>query len=157
MDSTVIASVITGAAAIIVPFTTYLTKVYEQRFLEPISRSRRDALIGKWQGTVNQPPSNATVTIYLNASRKKITGKADLNINFQGQPYFITLVFTGGFFHDRFLKLDYRNTNRGTIQFGAMLLELPAHPVTMTGQYVGYGSLSEGFVSGNILLTKCQA
>lgn len=158
MNPTIVAAYVSGGFAVTGPILTYfITKAYERRFLEPIGRNRGEALNGNWQGTIVQSTLIADVDIRLHAKNKEIVGEAHLRVQFDGVAHAITLAVTGGFLYDKFLKLDYKNTNRGTIQFGTMVLELAPHPSTMEGQYVGYGSLTESIVSGQILLTKKPA
>lgn len=158
MSPQLVAGLVTGGCALVVPVITFvLTKAYEGRFFEPMARSRREALAGKWRGRLDQAPISGDLEVELDVASKRVHGKAHLTLDFEGKERFITLSLTGGFLHDQFLKLDYKNTNPGTIQFGSIILELAAEPRTMEGEYAGYGSLNRRIVSGKIMLTKREA
>jgi len=60
----------------------------------------------------------------------------------------------GGFFHDRFLKLDYKNADNTAVQFGAIITELSSEGRTLRGYYVGYGAISERPVCGTLEVQK---
>jgi hypothetical protein len=111
-------------------------------------------LVGTWHGELTQSTLAANVELQLRTSGKKVIGNAELRFTFDGKDRFLTLSLDGGFLYDRFLKLDYENTSSGTIQFGSIVLDLPAEPDKMTGRYVGYGSITGAIVSGQIVLSK---
>jgi hypothetical protein len=64
---------------------------------------------------------------------------------------------TGGFRHDRFLKLEYKNKKHFKIQFGSILFDFDEDGETLTGQYVGFGHKSKKVVHGTIVLDTKSA
>jgi hypothetical protein len=94
------------------------------------------------------------VDLEITAGRKAVTGKAWSRVDIDGQQISVDFDLVGGFFHDRFLKLNYRNLNPANIQFGAIILELASDPKKMNGVYAGYGSISDGLVSGTVELAR---
>jgi hypothetical protein len=64
------------------------------------------------------------------------------------------LKLTGGFYHDRFVRLEYFNSEGRRMQFGCATLELDAPGDKMEGEYVGYGAWSEAVISGTISVVR---
>jgi hypothetical protein len=155
MDSPVIAAFVAGCFGIVSPIVTFVvTKQYEKRFLQPISRDRAHALVGKWQGKIIQENLTCEIELNIEAVRRKVVGKATIIRIVEEKKKLVNLDLDGGFLHDRFLKIDYKNSDSGTIQFGSMTLELEADPKSMTGRYSGYGSFSKCIIFGVIEVAK---
>jgi hypothetical protein len=155
-DPAVVAAWIGGASAIVASLVTVVaTKAHDYRFLQPMLADRRKALVGNWHGEAVQAELTATVELRLGASGKNVTGVAELQFVFGGTDRHLILDLTGGFLHDQFLKLDYtKKDDDGAIQFGTLVVELGADARTMVGRYVGYGSISDRIVSGEMSLKK---
>lgn len=162
MDGALIAALITGPCAIAAPLITFAaTKMYETRLLAPISRARQRALRGEWKGEMTQSAVldggivRGSLQAGLSPGRKKLTGTATLVVRVGGIEHIIPLVLDGGFYDGgHFLRLDYRNKDDAKYQFGALVLQLDALAGKLTGGYVGYGSLHERVVRGDVSLEK---
>jgi hypothetical protein len=66
----------------------------------------------------------------------------------------IHLRFTGDFRHGRYLMPTYIGSERGVMQFGAVLLRLNGTNSRFDGYYVGYGAISDSLVYGRLTLTR---
>ena len=64
----------------------------------------------------------------------------------------IKLKFVGGFLYERFIKFDYSNPDESIIQFGNTILDLSADGKTLIGKFVGFGSITNQIVSGEVKL-----
>ncbi|MGZ0080787.1 hypothetical protein [Methylomonas sp. YC3] len=158
MDASVIAAYISGVFAIFGPIIVFIaTKHYEIRYLQPINHDRRIAVVGRCRGEIVQPNLTSNIELRFDVRNKEVIGEAQINRVVEGRERLITLTMTGGFLYDRFLKLDYKNADASTIQFGSITLELAADPRAMEGKYSGYGSVSNCIVFGEIHLTKVEA
>jgi hypothetical protein len=156
MQSEVTAALITGIIAIISPLTTYfLTRAYDRRELGKIE-GRRKAIIGAWKGDITQTflgeTSQITIEMAFTAGKKIIEGHANLIHPVTSE--LTRLKFTGGFYHDRFIKFDYKNENETIMQFGSAVVDLSSDGKTLNGKYVGYGSKTNQIVSGDVCLKR---
>ena len=147
--------------AIIGPLLTYfIIDWHQNRHLKIIRAGRRKALDGNWQGSVHQEvgpdrnPIDAKLYYSITASRKVVRGEGTYLTRWQDRDRVLKFTASGGFFHDRFLKIDYKNADDSAIQFGSAALELSADGKKLTGCYSGYGALSEHLVQGTIQLEK---
>jgi hypothetical protein len=155
MNTPIIVALIAGSFAIISPIVTFIAiRFYEKRFLQPISRDRKQALVGKWSGKIIQPNISSDIALTIEVDQNEITGKAQVTLVAEGKEKLIFLDMKGGFLYDRFLKLDYKNADSNTIQFGSITLELDAEPKSMNGKFSGYGSVNKAIVFGDIQLEK---
>lgn len=115
--------------------------------------ARYESLRGTWQGCTEQRSGGkkgllgtATLTIHLTPTAEGI-------YTFRDTPE-TTMHVTGSFHHDRFVRLDYSNSQGRAMQFGCATLELNAPGDKMEGEYVGYGAWSECVVSGTIAVSS---
>lgn len=156
MAPEVIAAIITGAVALIAPIATYFATIaYERRSIQKIS-GRRKSIVGNWRGNIKQSLKGAPVTIDIEmgftAGNKIIEGNCRFLSPLDNRT--TNLKFTGGFYHERFIKFDYKNEDEGVIQFGSSIIDLSADGRTMTGSYVGYGAGTNEIVTGNVILNR---
>lgn len=158
------AAIISGIFVIVAPILAYIfTKHYENKdkdFLT-ISQSRKIALDGSWNGKVfqaewlNGQPINYPFTITLDVSKKEIKGTGIVHFPMsKTEIHSFNISLKGGFLHDRFLKLDYKNTNQAAMQFGSLILNLSSDGKKLTGRFLGYGSKTEKLVFGELKLEK---
>ena len=68
----------------------------------------------------------------------------------------IHLHFTGNFRHGRYLMLTYMGSERGVMQFGAVVLRLNGTNSRLEGYYVGYGAISDSLVYGRLTLARAS-
>jgi hypothetical protein len=160
MSEGLLGAVIGAAATIVaVPLTVFLTRAIDRRDLLRIDRARR-ALAGKWRGTLEQYDDGArdvqvlVVEMDLSVRRKRVSGTGHFVATFKGSEVVVNLVFEGGFMHERFLKLEYRNDDVAAMQFGTAVLDLMPDGRELVGSYVGFGSLNRRIVTGKLIFTK---
>jgi len=150
MDSTIIASIVGGIATICAAIIPLLVKSRnEKRLFYPISRDRRKALTGKWEGIVVQQTN----------TENKLSFKVQLDIEIKGRKLIgngtlindtiYNVELEGSFRNDRFLKMDYRNKEPQVIQFGSFIFHLSDDARGLKGLFVGYGHLSKSILHGH--------
>lgn len=157
---TKVTSALVGVAGVI---TTAVISVVakdmaENRLLQVITRKRRCALKGKWEGPAanimvpEDMPADVkfTFTVQFTTVRRKIV-KGTGTFKNDGKDYTITVY--GGFYNDTYLKLEYWHEEE-IIGFGYMILKLDDHATRLTGKAVAYGSTSSKIVVGTIDLNK---
>jgi hypothetical protein len=155
MDSTLIAAVIGGGFTIAAIILTPIAQQYiDGKKIFPISKSRAIALEGLWNGMVIQCLPDATVRtinvdLKLRTKGNSILGTALLTLD---TLYYVDL--KGSFRNDRFLKMDYENTNKYIVQFGSFVFQLNDESNSLIGRFVGYGQVSEKIVYGEARFTK---
>lgn len=159
---TIIAGIIGGVCTIAAAFVTYfLTTRPERASRQPISKTRKEALIGRWEGTLDQPegptgkPVTYSVVAQSKVKRKTVEVSLTLEYELDGEKYRgLEYEATGSYLHNRFLKLDYAFSDRSVIQFGAILLEHNDLGDALDGYLVGYGAVKRGLITGNVKLEK---
>jgi hypothetical protein len=154
MTSEIIAAIISSAVAIVAPIITLVFKNnYDRRIWETIT-GRRKAIIGKWVGSITQTieniPTSFNLEITFTADKKIVKGDASFISPLTSRT--IKLKFVGGFLFERFIKFDYKNPDESVIQFGNAILDLSADGKTLIGKFVGFGSITNQIVSGEVTL-----
>ncbi len=119
---------------------------------------RAKNLNGTWTGIVQQTLNENVVwnfhtEIRLNSKGFDVFGTGSGHEVSQSHLSF-QLDFNGYFRNDRFLKLDYCNTENNTLHFGTFILELKGENNRLEGRFTGYGSTNEIFVWGAVNLEK---
>jgi hypothetical protein len=166
MDATTINAIIGGSCTLLATFVTALLKD-QQIFggLVRLNGHRREALKGLWAGELQQPlhawgEVRTTVTLTIDASRKKVSGDAIVRADIASPPkdvpqkIVMAIRMIGGFHHDRFLLLEYVNAKGDARQFGSFLLELSLDEKTLMGHFIGYGPFSKALVQGEAMLKR---
>lgn len=159
---TITAAIIAGIFAIIAPILTYIfTKFYDNRDLLVISQNRKAALNGAWHGKIFQAegirgqPVQYPFNIDLSVNKKEVHGIGKVNFPIsKTETHVFNVSLLGGFLHDRFLKLDYKNTNPAEMQFGSLILNLSSDGKKLSGRFLGYGAKTEKLVFGELTLEK---
>ena len=159
LDPTVVAAIIGGAAAIIAPLLAVIvTKVINEGKFNGISEERRKTLAGTWRGEMKQLRPDgalvAEVSITLAATRHIVSGSGQIQYSSNGQNKFVAFEMKGGFQHDRFLELTYKNSRESARQFGSIMLELDYEGQSFTGKFVGFGAETKRIVAGEVELKK---
>jgi|GEM_PF-3127108 len=122
-----------------------------------ISKDRRAALTGKWEGRIanlevpDDSPSlfSAHMSCTFVAYRKKVKGSGRFEL--QGTTYQLTLK---GYLSDqKYVHLEYTHSTP-VYAFGYMLLTLSNHGTSMAGKAVGYGAFSGKIIVGTVELKK---
>lgn len=157
MDKSIIAALISGLFAISSPLITFVfVRKYDQRELREIKKSESSAITGVWQGRLEQTLYDKSISMdvhfIFSSGKKVVDGVIKLKNPVDNSP--IELSFTGGFYHGRFIKLDYTNSDTRIRQFGAMVMSLNDNADELTGKYTGYGSLSNKIINGEIILKR---
>ena len=152
-------ALIAGCATIISAIITLLLKEYFDRRketeYEKVKSQIRDAVYGNWKGHYKQTLNGNMLSINLSMDLKVsstgvITGKAKVPY---GDETF-ELDIKGGFYSERFLKMDYENQNKSVLQFGAFIFKLSDNSKRLAGNFVGSGHVSGDIIGGNAILEK---
>lgn len=153
-------AIIAGIAVVLSALLTLLLKEYFDRKrasdkYENLEKSISEAVNGKWKGYFEQTFGENNVSIELMLDLKvslsgSITGKA--KVPYQGEIYDIDV--KGGFYSQRFLKMDYENSNKAILQFGAFVFKLSDDSQKLIGYFVGYGHKSGKIIGGNAKVEK---
>jgi hypothetical protein len=156
MEAPIIAAIISGSVAIVSPVITYaVTRVYDRRRLGKIE-GRRKAMVGVWKGNIVQNMKGALLSMSLEitftASNKVIEGSGEFISPTTNE--LAKLKFTGGFYHEQFVKLDYTNPDELIVQFGCSILKLSSDGRMLEGRYVGYGATTNQIVVGEVSLRR---
>jgi|SRR5262245_3883744 len=154
MQLSTIIAILGAVCTLASPIIALLVKEKRQnRLLETITSSRRKAIEGNWKITCIQEikgegvPDGFTGTLSFEAGQKIVKGKIAYE-HYKRGPAVLNL--KGGFYNDRFLKLEYENEIYRVIQFGVIILELSANGSTLRGRLLGFGADSEMLVTGKI-------
>jgi hypothetical protein len=162
MEPPVIAALISGTSSLIGGSlaTHFVSRFLEQRDLPSISKDRRIALNGRWQGVYHQDvgpsggPTDYAMKADFTAKKKAIMAKIEMVLSFEGTTYHIAYDGKGSYVDNRFIKMEYESADPGVMQFGFMILEYSTLGYTLTGRFVAFGAITERLVSGNINLQK---
>jgi hypothetical protein len=145
--------------------TLGVTKFWETRPLRSLDSGIREAITGTWRGKLHMSDHpwkvlRAEFTLSLKASRKIVTGNARLSITTirpgkdTQEEFTNEIVLRGGFFADRFVRLEYRNAKHAILQFGSLMLRLSDDAADLNGKFIGYGAFSKTMLTGSLDLTK---
>jgi hypothetical protein len=144
-------SVIIGA--LVGVLTQHIKKL---KGFELIPNDRRKKLEGDWLGTVSQIDQDPyQVSMHLSVRQKQVKGTGILQGKGEDQEP-LSMIFQGGFSKDQFLKLEYRNKDNQTVQFGTLILTLSGRNSCLEGQFLGYGPITEKLVHGELRLEKVK-
>lgn len=125
-----------------------------------IGGDRRRVVRGRWRGSLKQIDSDLsdvdvhTLEMSFEPRLRTIKGTAFFIATIRGKDVTVDLRVRGGFLHGRFLKIDYSHSDEAHMQFGSAVLSLSDDGRTLSGRYVGYGSLTKQIVTGLISLSK---
>jgi len=130
-----------------------------------IPETRIEGARGVWRGTLSQAeypggPVESRLEMTLDVKRATIVGdltviaRFEAHLHGRSEDVTIQLRVRGGFYTDSLVKLDYKNTTPGILQFGTMILQLDARSSHMDGRLVGYGSYAERVIHGVLSLEK---
>lgn len=163
MSETLVSAIIGAAATLLaVPLTVIVTRIADRRALIAIDRGRA-GVGGVWRGTLAQDDAAEIlveeVEMTLSVRRKRVTGRGYFRAKqkHSTETATVNLTFEGGFLYERFVKLEYRNADVYTVQFGTAILDLSNDSQTLTGAYVGFGSMTGSVVKGRLRFTKIKA
>ena len=168
MDNVIVASLLGATATIITAFVSPLFhyKIQEKRkskFMPTASLSRQDALYGNWIGEMDQKVGldkllNKHIIILNFENSQPIVGMMKLEFKVTNDEYIddrsieariINTIFDGTIF-----KCDYVNKDNKATHFGTLYGKLSSNGKSISGEFLGYGLISERFVSGTIELRK---
>ena len=160
MSPDTIKAIIAGVATIISAILTvvvknYLDKKKESERYKNVGTAIQEAVSGKWKGDIKQTLNSNAIFVQVDS-----TFKVSENGMIKGEiilPYenrIVKLLFTGGFYSLRFIKLEYENSNKAILQFGSIVLKLSDDSTRLKGHFVGYGHISGDIIAGNINFTK---
>jgi hypothetical protein len=170
LDNTIIAAAITGTAIVAgAILTAYLSNAQKERRkaknLPEAPQQRHAALHGSWIGTMDQKVGldafcNAhKLSIEFSENSNPVVGTMTLefcvteNQEHDSDRVAIAKLFNL-IFDGTILKFDYVNKDSATIHFGTIYGRLSGAGKEIKGEFLGYGLISERFVSGAISLKK---
>lgn len=84
------------------------------------------------------------------SSSGAITGKA--KYPFKTETHEVKI--SGGFYSLRFLKMDYENSDKAILQFGAFVFKLSDSAEKIEGYFIGYGHKNGIITGGKAILNK---
>lgn len=157
MDSTILASIIGGISTVGAGIIAVLVTRLLDNPMGFQKNVRQAALTGSWEGDVHQEGGpDYRLILQLKPVGRTIRGEGNLRGVHQNRNVNEPITISGGFVHDRFLKLEYTlESQLGSIQFGFALLELSPDGQALTGPYLGYGALvTRGMVNGTLHLQR---
>ncbi len=157
----IIAAWIAGGFAIATPAITYfVTRAAEAHLFQDISEDRRTAIEGHWTGVADQEfrghPVSYPAELDLEVRGRDIRGRLHVDLKDGGQEYTPTFELSGGFLHDRFLRLEYASNAKGSVHFGAMILELSPDTTVLSGNFVAFGAYSQMIVPGSLRFARTK-
>jgi hypothetical protein len=157
----IVAAWIAGTFAIVAPIVIYFVKHAADTYLfQPIAKDRRAAIEGHWSGSMEQEFRGHKVAytgdLHLEVHGRTLRGMLHVTLKFGGQTFEPVFDMSGGFLHDRFTRLQYTSKAKGSVHFGAMILELSPAATELKGRFVAFGAFSQEIVSGPIQLVKSQ-
>lgn len=108
---------------------------------------RRDKLRGDWKGVAKQTSySDYSMVMHLEPARKSVSGHG----TFGDRP----VKLSGGYYDDRYLKIDYKPQDPAVVAYGSLILELSPTADALDGKFVAYGPESKAIVIGEFSLRK---
>lgn len=153
----IVGALIGAAASLLTAIVTVaLSRWLGDRDLKVLGGSTRSNVEGRWTGHFDQPtpapgfPGHVDLKAEFQLKRKRVVGTVDFDIN--GRHF--KLDCKGGFYEDRILTLQYRNTESDVRQHGIIMVQLSANGRSLTGKFTGYGSETESIVSGDAKLER---
>jgi len=123
-----------------------------------IKDKRKRALNGKWKGCIfqreNKKRKEQSIQLILDIKAQRRLVKCKMSVVDENDEFEFEV--SGGFFHDRYLRLEYETCGKSDacIDFGSIFLELDDRPDKMVGKIIGYGSLSRDMIDGDIEIKK---
>src|SRR5258708_30229568 len=141
-------ALIAGAFAIVAPIVTYfVTRTADTYLFQPIPNDRRVAIEGRWTGTIEQEFRGHHVAypceLQLEVHGSTLRGTLHESMKDGSETFEATFDMTGGFYHDRFTRLEYAAKSKSSIHFGSMILELSPDATTLKGNFVAFGAYSQ--------------
>ena len=154
-------ALIAGFFVVIAAIISTVLPVYiDKNYYESISKERRSALNGLWVGASYQEvlPKKKLIEvktkIIFSGKGKIINGEGNYSFVWKGVKRNVSFVATGGFRKNRFLLLEYSNTDKSIIQFGNIIFEMMPNGKELKGHFQGYGFISKDIVNGSVILHK---
>ena len=129
---------------------------------QSIGRARCRALRGLWEGTIKPQdkmkgvPNEIQITFDIQPGWWKRVRAKSTFASFNSDRGEVKNIYKGGFFHHRYLLFEYCKAVPEVTGFGAMLLELSADTLHLTGRVVGLSSHSQKMFFSTVTLTKKQ-
>lgn len=121
---------------------------------------RAAALSGDWAGTYEQSSAkgksvSGRVSFNLKPKKRLIEGSGQMQETLpDGKTVTVHFKIRGGFLHDRFLRLEYENSDDSAVQFGSVIGEFAPDGRSISGTLVGFGAHTGEIVTGGIKMQK---
>ena len=127
--------------------------------------TRQNALFGTWVGVMDQKVgidrvlNKHSLKLFFVEGSHPIVGKMKLEFKTTGDEFLDEDRFTDArivntVYDGRIFKCDFISNDSNAIHFGTLYGELMSNGREITGEFLGYGLISEQFVSGKIELKK---
>ena len=156
----------TGIATILSAVVTILIKNYFDRKKEgekyrSVETAIQEAVGGKWKGYIKQSLNGDLLFENVKVSFKVSDNgsiKGEMKVPYKDELY--ELKCTGGFYSQRFMKLEYENSNKAILQFGSMVIKLSDDSIKLEGYFVGNGVIgrntpvSKNIIAGEMFFVK---
>ncbi len=158
MDNQVWSALIQAGGAVLAGGLGLLVRPFVDGLRVPsISRARRTAINGNWEGTIQsfeaigdtQPTFTAPITLQLKTHRSGVTGKGGFVRD--GREYKFTL--SGRIYNDQFIVMYYEH-EPPKLALGTMIVELRSDADWMSGKAVGHGGKEGKIYTGTIEVRK---
>lgn len=94
------------------------------------------------------------ITFELRTTGRSISGTAKICTTLEDDEIRANLILEGGLYKERFLRLDFQNSDPAYNHFGAFMLKLEDVPNKLSGRYSAYGAYSKKLIGGKISLEK---
>ena len=158
MSEIAVTSLITGFFSILTAIITLFIKNFFEKknvSFKKVENVCKDAIYGKWKGhilqTLNGNKEYFDVIMDLKVTNNGIiTGSAKLPF----KDEIAILELDGGFYSQRFIKINYENTNKAILQFGTFIFKISDSAKVLKGNFVGYGYISGDIIAGNVCFEK---
>src|ERR1044071_8722067 len=143
MEASVLVGIIGAVCTLVSPVVALAIKEQmDKRPLVHLSPNRQKALEGTWRASVRQElnaantPDVFSAILKIEVSHKTVKGRFAYD-RIKGGP--TALLSKGGFYNDRFLKMEYYNESPHVLQFGIIILELSSDALMLRGRFLGFG------------------
>jgi hypothetical protein len=159
MEITIITAIIGGASAIIGSVSTVAVKHWLERrqsIFKNLPPRRRDAISVHWDGKVYQaegpegPPIEFDIELHLNTDGTEVTGEGF----FEWEGKSTTLLISGGYIDDYYLKLEYKDADYLILRYGTIFFQISPNARKIVGRFLGYAAEREGLIYGKIEMSK---
>ena len=154
----IVAAIIGGLFGLFTPLIVIYAKDRKEKERKA-DNYRALRLSGRWNGTFitrlrlsNDVPDSYPLLVEFDIRNRTPKGKGIFEIN----KFKYEIALEPKPENENFLSVHYRSKDRNIILWGTMVLRVDALGNKMSGEFIGYGAISEGIIGGRVELTKEQ-